>query len=127
MSVMDKRTARKLLKTERQRLEGILTALHAETASVTDEGESFTDAAADQHPADMGTETFELEKDMSIRNNVEAELADLKRALRRVDEGTYGLCEACGRKIPELRLEAMPAARFCVKDQARAEREARIA
>ena len=72
-------------------------------------------------------EVFELEKGMSIRNNVEAELADIERALHRLKEGSYGVCEACGRKIPQTRLEAKPSARFCVQDQARAEREARIA
>ena len=124
---MDKRSARKLLKSERIRLQGIVDSLREETARVTSDGETFSEGSADQHPADVGTETFELEKDMSIRNNVEAELADVDRALRRVDEGTYGLCEACGKKIPEQRLEAVPAARFCIQDQARAEREARIA
>jgi len=124
---MDKRTARKRLESERERLQSLVSALYAEPASDAEEGEPFTDGAAEQHPADMGTETFELEKDMSIRNNVEAELADVERAMRRVDEGTYGVCESCGRKIPAQRLEAIPATRFCIKDQARAEREARIA
>jgi len=124
---MDKRTARKLLKSERERLQAVLTALEEETAGVTAAGETFTEAGTDQHPADMGTETFELEKDMSIRHNVEAELADVDRATQRLDDGTYGLCEACGKKIPDQRLQAIPAARFCLKDQARAEREARIA
>ena len=124
---MDKKTARDHLNAERERLQGLIEVLHEETAGVTVDGETFSDGAADQHPADMGTETFELEKDMSIRNNVEAELADVERALRRVEDGKYGACEACGRKIPQSRLEAIPAARFCIKDQARAEREARIA
>ena len=124
---MDKRTARKLLETEQERLSSILASLQEETARVTGEGETFSESSADQHPADQGTETFELEKDMSIKNNIEAELADVERAFKRVDEGTYGTCEACGRKIPVERLKAVPAARFCIKDQARAEREARIA
>ena len=124
---MDKRTARRLLKTERERLQGLMGTLEEETAGVTAAGGTFTEASTDQHPADMGTETFELEKDMSIRHNVEAELADVDRAMQRLDDGSYGQCEACGRKIPDQRLRAIPAARFCVKDQARAEREARIA
>jgi DnaK suppressor protein len=124
---MDKRTARKRLTAERERLQSILNSLSEETAGVTNDGQTFSEGAADQHPADVGTETFELEKDMSIRNNVEAELADVERAFRRVEDGTFGTCEACGRKIPDQRLEAIPATRFCIKDQARAEREARIA
>ena len=124
---MDKRTARKMLEGERDRLSAILSSLQEQLAVVTGEGETFAEGSADQHPADVGTETFEIEKDMSIRNNIEAELADVERAFHRVEDGTYGTCEACGRKIPEQRLRAVPAARFCVKDQATLEREARIA
>jgi DnaK suppressor protein len=58
---------------------------------------------------------------------VEAELADVEHALRRITEGTYGVCEACGRPIDVDRLEAMPAARLCVEDQAAAERQAKAA
>jgi RNA polymerase-binding transcription factor DksA len=83
-------------------------------------------SALDQHPADIGTETFEREKDLSIIERVEAELADVEHALRRLDEGTYGTCEACGKPIGDARLDAMPAARLCLDDQARAEREARF-
>ena len=124
---MDKRTARKLLTDERNRLTAILESLEEETAGVTGDGETFSEGSADQHPADVGTETFELEKDMSIRNNIEAELADIERAFHRLEDGTFGVCEACGRKIPQPRLQAVPATRFCIKDQTRAEREARIA
>jgi RNA polymerase-binding transcription factor DksA len=124
---MDKRTARKLLITEKTRLSSILDSLRSETAGSTRD-EAFAEISlGDQHPADMGTEVFELEKGMSIRRNVEAELADLERAMHRLEDGSYGRCEACGRKIPDPRLHAIPSARFCVEDQARAERESRIA
>lgn len=79
----------------------------------------------DQHPGDVGTETFEREKAMAIVERLEGELEDVKRALRRLDEGTYGTCEACGRPIPAERLEASPGARYCLEDQARLEKEAR--
>jgi DnaK suppressor protein len=82
-------------------------------------------SSLDQHQADVGTETFNRERDLSILENVEAELADIEHALRRIDEGTYGTCEACGKPIGDARLEAMPAARFCVDDQGKAEAEAR--
>ena len=100
-------------------------------AGFDDEGldQSETDSvgelsSVDQHPADLGTETFEREKDVSIIEQVEAELADVEHALRRLDEGTYGLCEACGQPIGDARLDAIPAARLCVEDQAKAERQA---
>jgi RNA polymerase-binding transcription factor DksA len=84
-------------------------------------------SSLDQHQADLGTETFEREKDLSILENVEAELADIEHALARISDGSYGTCEACGRAIDEERLEAMPATRLCLDDQAAAERQARSA
>lgn len=76
----------------------------------------------DQHPADQGTETFEQEKAASILEQHQAELKDVQSAFKRLEEGTYGACEACGKAIPEPRLEARPAARFCVEDQKLLER-----
>ena len=118
---------RQMLEAERVRLEAIHASLKQETANVTSDGDTFSESGADQHPADMGTETFELEKDLSIQNNVEASLADIDWALKRVEDGTYGTCDACGKRIPKARLEAMPATRFCIKDQQRNERERRAA
>lgn len=43
-----------------------------------------------------------------------ATLADVERALAKLDEGTYGTCEDCGTEIPAPRLEAVPSARFCI-------------
>ena len=119
---MDPADARTRLDEERQRLDGIRTRLNGvrEVSEEDDLGES----TAGQHQADVGTETFEREKDVSIIEQVEAELADVEHALRRLDEGTYGLCEACGKPIGDARLDAIPAARLCVDDQAQAERQA---
>ena len=55
--------------------------------------------------------------------SVETELTQLQRALGRLDAGTYGRCEVCGKSIAEGRLEAKPAARYCVEDQAKAEKD----
>jgi RNA polymerase-binding transcription factor DksA len=76
-------------------------------------------AAYDQHQADIGTETFEREKDFSILEQLEAELDDLDRALRKIEEGTYGICEACGKEIPAERLEAVPWTKLCIDDARR--------
>ena len=56
------------------------------------------------------------------RATTEAGLEDVDRALRMLEKGTYGLCEACGQPIPRERLEVNPAARYCLKDQQRDER-----
>ena len=78
----------------------------------------------DQHPGDSGTETFEMEKNVSLLEQVEDELQEIEAAFQRLVRDTYGSCQACGRPIGTERLEAMPAARFCIEDQAKAEREA---
>ena len=125
---MDNDLARQRLADERERLVGVRQTFDDE--HLTDE--SATDSVGeissyDQHQADLGTETFEREKDLSILEQVESELADVEHALRRIDEGTYGTCEVCGRTIPEERLEAVPTARLCLEHQAEAEREVRMA
>ena len=121
---MTETEARKLLESERERLQGLLGTFEMESTSAEPQGEAMGEISLqDQHPADVGTETFEREKDYSIRQQIEAELADVDRALKRVEAGTYGICEACGKKIPQERLKALPWTRYCVKDQARLERE----
>ena len=124
VAAMDQDEVRRRLDEERTRLEGLREGfddLHAES-----EDASLSELSSlDQHQADVGTETFNRERDLSILERVEAELADIDHAMRRLDEGSYGTCEACGKPIGDERLEAMPAARFCLEDQATAEREAR--
>ena len=121
---MDVDRARERLDEERVRLEEVRGSL--DDVSKESEEESLGELTSnDQHQADIGTETFDRERDISILEQVEAELADVSHALRRIDEGTYGTCEACGKPIGDERLEALPAARFCVNDQAEAEREVR--
>ena len=124
---MDPDQARQRLADERARLDGVKATFDDEGLTEQTEMESVGELSSyDQHQADMGTETFEREKDLSILEQVEAELADVEHALRRLDDGTYGTCEVCGKPIPDERLEAMPAARLCLEHQAEAEREVRF-
>lgn len=120
---MDKAKASKRLEEERTRLQGIRDDLQREQdeASVETAAEL---SSADQHPGDAGTETFEKEKNLSLLEQVDDELVQIEAAFERLDRGTYGTCQACGRPIGDERLEAMPATRFCIEDQAKAEREA---
>ena len=125
---MDADLARQRLADERERLAGVRSTFDEEGLTDQSENDSVGELSSyDQHQADMGTETFEREKDLSILEQVEAELADVEHALRRLDEGTYGTCEVCGKAIPDERLEAMPATRLCLEHQAEAEREVRFA
>jgi RNA polymerase-binding transcription factor DksA len=119
---MESDDARDRLTEERDRLQQIRSGFDAEHLHDESEDESTSELShLAQHSADVGTETFEREKDFSILEQVEAELGDVDRALLRLDDGTYGTCEACGHPIGDDRLEAMPAARFCVSHQSEAE------
>ena len=123
---METEEARRRLQDERARLEGLRSNFDDEHLSDQSEGESLGELSSlDQHQADLGTETFEREKDLAILERVEAELTDVEYAVRRLEDGTYGTCEVCGREIDEERLRALPATRLCVEHQAEAEREAR--
>jgi len=120
---MDKAKASRRLEEERTRLQGIRDGLQREQ----DEGSSETGgelSSVDQHPGDSGTETFEMEKNVSLLEQVDDELQEIEAAAQRLERGTYGTCQACGKPIGDARLEAMPATRFCVEDQAKAERQA---
>jgi RNA polymerase-binding transcription factor DksA len=119
---MDQDDVRQRLAEEHDRLEAVRTGFEADHLHDESEDESMSELShLAQHSADVASETFEREKDFSILEQVEAELADVERALRRIDEGTYGKCDACGAEIGDDRLEAMPAARFCITHQAQAE------
>ncbi len=118
---MDDSRARSLLEEERHRLEEVRSSFSLGQLSDTDQESLGELSSIDQHPADMGTETFEREKAESILLSTEAHLADVERALAKLDDGRYGICETCGKTIPDERLEARPATRYCLEDQERIE------
>lgn len=112
---MDAQRARELLGQETERIEALIDDVKVGVGE-GGENESLSELSDnDQHPADLGTETFEREKDLSILESLERELRDLSAALERIDAGTYGVCEGCEQPIAEERLEAQPAARFCTE------------
>ena len=125
---MDADHARERLDQERTRLSEIRDRFVDEGLTSESEEASISELSSlDQHQADIGTETHDRSRDFSILEQVEAELGDVEHALKRIDDGTYGTCEACGKPIGDERLEAMPATRYCLDDQAMAEREQRVA
>src|SRR5437660_1949983 len=62
-------------------------------------------AVADQHPADMASETEARELDLARQTMFEARLDLIDEALRRLERGEYGRCVICGKEIPEARLD----------------------
>jgi len=75
-----------------------------------------------QDPADAGTNLAESDRAEAIITAAKARRALVLEALRRLDDGSYGLCTDCGRGVPEGRLEAKPEAARCVNCQAKRDR-----
>lgn len=75
----------------------------------------------DQHPADLGSEVAARQTDLGLQQNVARLLDQVNRALQRIDDGTYGTCERCGRAIGRERLEALPYATMCIECQEQAD------
>jgi len=76
------------------------------------------------HIADQGTENFQRELASQLRSIESRSLRDIDDALNKIAAGTYGICEMCGEAIPLARLEAVHAARFCMKCAQKEKKEA---
>jgi DnaK suppressor protein len=74
---------------------------------------------------DMSQSIFDREMDASVGEGIERRLGGVERALQKVEEGTYGVCDDTGEEIPKGRLEAVPEAIRTVEAQQRFERERR--
>jgi len=68
----------------------------------------------DENFADSGQVTAERGEVEALSGQLSETLTDIEDALIKFDDGTYGECESCHQRIPEVRLEAMPAARLCI-------------
>ncbi len=108
---VDDDRARARLQAEHQRVEGLISGVRGELGDGGENDQMSELADYDQHPADLGSDTFEREKDLSILEQLETELAEIQAALRRIDEGTYGIDEVTGDPIAPERLDAFPIAR----------------
>jgi len=87
-----------------------------------EESGEMNSAAGDQHLADHASEMLERELDWTLEENAERILTEIDDALARIEEGTYGVCAACGEAIPDDRLAAVPYATLCVEDKRLQER-----
>ncbi len=103
------------LEEERTQLETQLATI-VEDSFAASQSEMSGDVGLDDEAADAGTATFEREKDLSIENNVRDLLQKIERALRRMDEGSYGTCDICGKPIEKARVKALPYVDLCIKD-----------
>ena len=121
MTTIDTSEFQQLLVDERERLVNAAQFLQRENpGSMEDElGEISGGGAGDNHLADMATVTYDRELDQGLEEGVQQTLDEIDAALERIDDGTYGSCEICGKPIAPERLRAIPWATRCIADATR--------
>jgi DnaK suppressor protein len=80
-------------------------------------------SAFGMHQADAGSDAYDRDFALSLLSQEQDALYEIEEALKRVDAGTYGICEMSGKPIPHARLEAIPFARFTVECQTQIEKQ----
>jgi DnaK suppressor protein len=113
---------RHLLLEKRAELLGDVNSIESEALK-----KSRLDAAGDLssmpiHMADLGTDNFEQEFSLGLMASERKLLSEINAALKRIDDGSFGICEGTGERIPRARLEANPWARFTIEYASQMER-----
>lgn len=108
---------RKLLENERNRL---VRERHVTSQEEVESGLELSDY--DNHPADAASETFERTKNYALDENFKEIIESIDEALRKIEDGTYGICDRCSAPINAERLKAIPYATLCIHCQETIER-----
>lgn len=106
---------------ERERVQAAIANLRASHPGTLDDEVAEVTAGSDAHVGDAATATLGREIDYTLEENSEQVLAEINVALKRIEDGTYGTCAACGKEIAPERLEAYPWASLCIDDARKAE------
>ncbi|MBU5440363.1 TraR/DksA C4-type zinc finger protein [Tissierella sp. MSJ-40] len=69
----------------------------------------------DNHPADIGTEVFMMEQDRGLKSKLNDTLYEIDNSLQDLEDGNYGICKVCGKRIDEERLELIPYLKTCIE------------
>lgn len=120
-------TFRSMLRMLQARLRGDVEQLKEEAFSGSEAG---GDQRSSNHMAEMGSDAWDLDFSLQLVENDQGVLEEISHALKKFDDGTYGLCELCleqglpevKAKIPKARLQAIPHARNCVDCERKKER-----
>lgn len=115
----------KLLESSREQIAGDLEHIEGDALN-----RSQRDAAGDlsgysYHMADMATDNFDREFNLGLASNEQKSLNLIDAALRKIKDGSYGICDLCKKPIPSKRLMAMPHAPFCISCQELEEKQKR--
>jgi DnaK suppressor protein len=109
---------RGLLEVERERISGAIANLHENGRRVLDDETGDGGGVG----ADTASLTYDRELDEGLEESALQTRAQIDRALQRIEDGSYGTCERCGKQISAERLRARPWATLCIDDQRNADR-----
>jgi RNA polymerase-binding transcription factor DksA len=112
-TAMDESVFRDALEAERTATVARLKAMTAEYDGIV--AASLDTNADDEHDPEGSTIAFERAQVAALMSQAQADLDDLDRAMARLDQGRYGVCERCGSQIAAQRLAARPATRTCIR------------
>ncbi len=98
---------KKFIESQKQRIEKDLTRLEGDVKL----GRKFSDIGSTNEDNALEFEAFE--ENLALSKNAVREVKELRRALKKIEKGTYGICQKCGEPIEKGRLKAYPGAAFC--------------
>ena len=117
MSKKDLERFKKILQDIRTKIAGDLKHLENDSLNTNQRDSSGDLSGYSFHMADMATDNFDREFTLGLAANEQQGLNMIDDALRKIEEGTYGVCENCDKPIVQKRLMAMPHAPLCIKCQ----------
>lgn len=122
MNARDKKYFQNLLLTLRERITGDIHFLSGDNLRMSARDSAGDLSSYSIHMADQGTDNFDREFALNLMSSEQDVLYEIDEALRRIDEGTYGLCEMTGEPIEKERLKVLPYARLSVRAQSEIEK-----
>jgi len=123
-SVFNKKQRQRLLELKDSLMDSVSGMTNDQLRSRAEGGES---SAFGMHTADAGADAYDRDFALSLLSKEQDALYEIEEALKRLDNGTYGTCEMCGKPIPQARLETLPFARYTIDCQSEYEREPGLA
>lgn len=118
---------RKLLEAVREKIAGDVAHLEKDSLNQSQRDASGDLSGYSYHMADMATDNFDREFNLGLVSTEQGLLNQIDEALRKINEGRFGICETCEKPIAQKRLMAVPYTRFCIKCQSQEEKKRRRA
>lgn len=127
MDLSNIETNKRALLQRKNEIQNLIDEMEKDSLNVS-QADSISELSSyDNHPADIGDETFERSKDIALRENAKLEAQRIDEALQAIQKGTYGTCSICGKEIQGERLAVMPEAVTCAECSKKSEAGDRMA